>query len=68
MNELFDTYGIDLRKVADEARANEREDVALAIEKKIAEFQSVYEFFGARYSSCPDEPLWKVDAEEIGNW
>lgn len=68
MEELFATNGIELKKIAAEARENNREDVAKAIEEKIADFQRVYDFFGARCTTCPDEPLWAVDAEALKNW
>lgn len=68
MEEIFATNGIDLKKVAEEARLNGREDVAKAIEEKIADFQRVYDFFGARCTSCPDVPLWNVDAEALKSW
>lgn len=65
MEKIFETYGIDLKNVAEEAKANGKEDVAKAIEEKIADFQKIYDFFSSRITSCPDEPIWNVDAEEL---
>lgn len=65
--ELFDTQGIDLKKIAEDARANKYPKQAEAIEKRIADFQALYDYFARRHAFAPDKPLYNVDVPDIEN-
>lgn len=67
MENLLETYGFDLLKVAADARANGNEDFAVEVEKNIANMQTCFDVIAERHASCPDEPVWKIDADYLRN-
>ncbi len=65
MEKLLETYGFDLVKVIEDARANGNEEFALELERNVANVQACYDTLAERHSSCPGEPLWKIDVEYL---
>ncbi len=65
MENLLETYGFDLRKLVDDARTNGNETFAAEVEKNIANLQACFDVVAERHASCPDEPVWKIDAEYL---
>lgn len=65
MGNLLVTRGFDLAKVIEDARANGNEEFALELERNVANMQACFDVLGERYSSCPGEPVWKIDAEYL---
>lgn len=63
--ELFETYGIDLAKVVEEAKVNGNIELAELVEKQIANVQACYDAVAQRHTSCAGEALWKIDAEYL---
>lgn len=65
MENLINTYGFDLRKVIEEAKANGNVEFAELAEKQIANLQACFETLAQRNSSASGEELWKIDAEYL---
>lgn len=65
MEKLLKTYGIDLAKVVEEAKANGNIDFVELVEKQIANMQACYDAVAQRHTSCGGEGLWKIDAEYL---
>lgn len=65
MENLLKTYGFNLAKVIEDARANGLNELADVIETQIANVQACFDTLAERYSSCPGEPVWKVDVEYL---
>ena len=61
---MFDTKGIDLLKVKEEAKNNGNEKFAELIENNIANLQTIYNVIAQKCSSTGEE-LWKIDAEYV---
>lgn len=61
----FETYGFDLKQIAKEAEENGNIELAKKINEGITLVQTIYDVCGERYTSCPDEPIWKIDAKYI---
>ena len=61
---MFDTKGIDLLKVKEEAKVNGNEKFAELIENNIANLQTIYDVV-AQKQSATDEELWRIDAEYV---
>ena len=65
MENLFQTKGIDLLKVVEDAKANGNVEFAELVERAIKNVQSCYDCVAQRYTSCGPEDLWKIDAEYL---
>lgn len=65
MGNLLKTYGFDLEKVIKDARENGNETFAVELERNVANMQACFDTLAERYSSCPGEPVWKIDAEYL---
>ena len=61
---MFDTKGIDLLKVKEEARNNGNEKFAELIENNIANLQAIYDVIAQKCTSTNEE-LWRIDAEYV---
>ena len=62
MGELFETKGIDLKKVIEDAKANGNTDFAELAEKCVANVQTSYDLVAQKISATGEEP-WRIDAE-----
>ena len=65
MENLFQTKGIDLLKVVEDAKANGNVAFAELVEKQIANVQACYDCVAQRYTTCGAEDLYKIDAEYL---
>lgn len=65
MENLFQTKGIDLLKVVEDAKANGNVEFAELVERAIKNVQNCYDCVAQRYTSCGPEDLWKIDAEYL---
>lgn len=63
--ELLKTYGFDLLKVVEEARANGNEAFAAEVERNIANLQSCFDVIAQKNTSTGGEDLWKIDVEYL---
>jgi len=61
---MFDTKGIDLLKVKEDAKNNGNEKFAELIENNIANLQTIYDVVAQKCSSTGEE-LWRIDAEYV---
>lgn len=65
MEKLLKTYGFDLAKVIEDARANGLNELADVVETQVANLQACYDTFAERHTSCGGEDVWKVDVEYL---
>lgn len=63
--ELFNTYGFDLKSIAEKARANGNVAFAELIEKQIVNIQAIYDAIAQAYSSQGGTNEWNVDVEYV---
>ena len=64
-NELFNTYGFDLKAVVADARANGNVEFAEEVEKQIANVQACYDIIAQKHTSTGGENIWNIDANEL---
>ena len=64
--ELFDTKGIDLLQVIEDAKANGNEAFAELAEKCVANVQTIYDLIAQKCTST-GENFWNIDAEYAKN-
>ena len=69
--ELFDTKGIDLLKVIEDAKANDNAAFGELVENVLADYeraktnvQTVYDLIAQKCTSTGEE-LWRIDAEYV---
>lgn len=62
---MFETYGFDLKKVIEDARANGNEAFAAEVERNIANVQACYDVLAQKHSSTGEEDVWNVDVEYL---
>ena len=62
--ELFNTKGIDLLKVIDEAKANGNTEFAELAEKCISNVQTIYDLIAQKISATAEEP-WRITASYV---
>lgn len=65
MENLFETYGFDLKKVIEDAKANGNEKFAEVLEKQVANLQTCYDLIAQRHSSTGGENVWNIDGEYL---
>lgn len=63
--ELFETYGIDLKQIAEDAKQNDNVEFAELIEKQLANVQICYDVIAQKYSATAGENPWKIDAQYV---
>lgn len=59
---MFETKGIDLLKVVEEAKANGNLEFAELVEKQIANVQACYDVCAQKWTSTGCD-MWNIDAE-----
>ena len=62
---MFETYGFDLKKVIEDARANGNEAFAAEVERNIANVQACYDVLSQKHTSTGGEPAWDIDVEYL---
>lgn len=62
---MFNTKGIDLLKVVEDARTNGNTAFAEEVERCIANVQACYDVVAAKHTSTEGENIWNVDAEYL---
>jgi hypothetical protein len=62
---MFDTKGIDLLKVVEEAKENGNEKFAEEIERCIANVQACYDVIAQKCTATGNEELWRIDVEYL---
>lgn len=60
--EVFETKGIDLLQVIEDAKANGNTEFAELAEKCIANVQTIYDLIAQKCTSTGEE-FWRIDAE-----
>lgn len=63
--ELFETYGIDLVKLMQDASVNGNPELADVIGKQLKNVQTCYDVIAQKISSCPDTPAYAIDGEYV---
>ena len=62
---MFKTYGIDLLKVVEDAKANGNIKFAELVEKQIANVQACYDVVAQKCTATGNVDLWNIDAEYL---
>lgn len=65
MENLLETYGFDLRKVIEDARANGNENFAVELERNIGNLQACFDVLAEKHSTTAGENVWNVDVEYL---
>jgi len=62
---MFDTKGIDLLKVVEDAKANGNEEFAKEIERCIANVQACYNVVAQKCTSTGAVDLWNINVAHL---